>query len=99
MTYTIKLDGGKYTVINDSGNLDFRRHGEIWEFSQERFQCGLVLAMAHRIEELETAIKKSLDGSLDPQGRCRADGMANYIGHPMAAAWHYDLRKVLEQKP
>ena len=96
--YTIKLYGGKYTVINRNGTMEFLRNGEAWECSEERFQCGFVLAMAQRIEELETAIGSALYGSLDARGNRRQDGMTEYCGHQMIGAWEHDLRKALEQK-
>lgn len=54
METRIELEGGKYTVLHEYG-LNFRalRHGEEW---RDLTGDGLILAMAHRIEELEEAM-------------------------------------------
>lgn len=107
--YTIKLDGGKYTVINWSGILEFRRHGEDWPAAANLKGFGVVLAMVQRIEELEMAIGQVLNGSLKPVGAARQrDGLDSYIkfmdeqGYVVVGdirGWQTRLRNVLEQKP
>lgn len=102
MTYTLKLDGGKYTIINgahEGTGLEFRRYGEPWPAADDLKYTGVVLAMAYRIEELETAIRAALDGTLNSLGQRHANGMRHYLGHPMIGAWHHDLTHALEQKP
>lgn len=97
--YTIKLRDGKYTIINRFGQpLEMLRHGEAWPGADDLRFCNVLIAAADRIEELETALKAALDGSLDPQGTSRHNGMKAYRGHQMIAAWEHDLRRVLEQK-
>lgn len=45
----IELEGGKYTVVHDNGrNFHALRHGKKW---RDLTGDGLMLAMAHRIEE------------------------------------------------
>ncbi|MFZ6767809.1 hypothetical protein ACO0LM_12065 [Undibacterium sp. Di26W] len=53
---TITLEDGKYTIENNNGILSFSRHGEPW-YSGNDVHAGskLVLALVHRIEELEAA--------------------------------------------
>jgi hypothetical protein len=100
--YTISLDDGKYTVINDNGLLTLRRHGEDWPGGDKLRYSKLVLAMAQRIEELEIAIKSVIDGTLDSRGQREADGLRSYgtqsLDIPLRC-WESQLRKVLEQKP
>ena len=62
MTYTIKLAGGKYTVINELGSLRFLRYSEAWPAADDLKHTGVVLAMAQRIEELEMVIGDVLRG-------------------------------------
>lgn len=51
----VSLMDGKYTIIHDNGvNLRALRHGEPW---REMCGDGMILAMAHRIEELELRLK------------------------------------------
>jgi len=106
--YTISLGGGKYTVINRNGIMEFLRHGEAWQAAKD-LQCGVVLALAQRIEELETAIRDVLDGSLagNPERRV-FDGMGGYLPAPEGhidgcdascadvQAWYGTLNSVLE---
>jgi hypothetical protein len=100
--YTIGLDGGKYTVINDNGQLTFRRHSAAWPAADSLKHSGVVLAMAQRIEELEVAIGIVLRGTLDERGVRRADGMEPYAiaggpGSPVCG-WQAILIRALEQK-
>jgi hypothetical protein len=98
MTYTIKLNDGKYTVINDLGRLRALRYGQPW---RDLVGDGLFLAMAHRIEELEVAVKSVLNGTLIGQGIRNDDGMVNFGIDSVhrVAEWERRLRNVLEQKP
>lgn len=100
--YTIKLDGGKYTVIDHRTHMEFLRHGEAWPAADDLRHTGVVRAMLGRIEELEVAIKAVLDGELDERGvrGCSALGMSHFAASRTfsAAVWEANLRKVLEQK-
>jgi hypothetical protein len=101
--YTLKLDGGKYTVINDNGQMTFLRHGEPWPAADDLKHAGVVLAMAQRIEELEVAIGEVLNGSLDEQGTRAADGITSILSGVIAVRgtfcnWEDTLRRALEQK-
>lgn len=103
MSYLIKLDGGKYTVINDNGRMTILRNDEAWVAAEDLRHSGVVLAMAQRIEELEVAIKAVLDGELDERGvrGCKELGIRSYgtagTGIPLRQ-WETTLRNVLEQK-
>lgn len=58
---TINLDNGKYTVTNDNGLLKFNRYGEEWTSGNNAYSySGLVLALVHRVEELEETIQDML---------------------------------------
>jgi len=102
--YTLTLDGGKYTVTNDSGLLSFLRYGEAWPAAQESLaSANVVLALAQRIEELETAIRDVIDGSVDERGERGSDGIRSYGAeaqrpYPLRR-WETRLNNVLEQKP
>lgn len=103
-TYTISLDGGKYTVINEWGMpLQFLRHGETWPAANNLKHDKVVLAMAQRIEELEVAIKDVLDGPLLHSSRRDAlSGMAAVVRNfdvdnlHRVEQWEQRLRNVLE---
>lgn len=101
MSYTIKLDGGKYTVINDPGApLRFLHHGEPWPAVGRYNASNLERAMANRIEELETAIHCVVRGSKIAENCYADDGMVSYDegnGVPFKD-WETRLRNVLEQK-
>lgn len=102
MTYTIKLDGGKYTVINDEqAGLSFLRHGEAWPAADDLKHSGVVLAMAQRIEELETAVRDVLDGTIYQGSERNPDGMNKfpYNSNGLVDAWLKRLDATLEQKP
>lgn len=56
--YSIKLYDGKYTVINEHpGGLRILRYGEPWPAAEDMRWNNVMIAMAGRIEELETGIK------------------------------------------
>lgn len=104
MTYTIRLDGEKYTVTNDDNCLRFHMFG----LPQHHLPFGLVLAMAQRIEELEVAIKAVVDGSLQHSGIRAGNGLKHYggldhertlVSEVRMRKWEETLRDVLEQKP
>lgn len=97
--YTIKLDGGKYTVINHRNRLEFLRHDEPWPAGQQLSGAKVVHAMLDRIEELEMAIGQVLHGSLS-RGQRNGDGMNSYVKlGPDGESWKARLTAVLEQKP
>lgn len=101
MSYTIKLDGGKYTVINHHDRLEYLRDGKPVQQGSYVINDAHALAMSRRIEELEVAIKAVLDGTLQMDGRRWPDGMAHkdeLLEEPEVAAWQRTLRNVLEQK-
>lgn len=58
MEYKIVLEDGKYTVTNCNGTLGFKRYGGPWPAADDFLQSGVVLALAQRIEELETELHK-----------------------------------------
>lgn len=61
-SYRIVLDGGKYSIFNVNGILTFERYGEAWPAANSDLgHSGVVLAMAQRIEELETQLAQSKD--------------------------------------
>lgn len=104
--YTVNLAGGKYTVINRFGQpLEFLRHGEAWPAADSLRFVGVVLAMAHRIEELEVAIKSVLDGPVDARGaRSHGEGLTSFsrvysCAGDLWPTWEKRLRNALEQKP
>lgn len=108
-SYTMNLEGGKYTVIHDytGAGLSFLRGGEPWPAADDLKYSKVVGAMASRIEELEMAIGQVINGSLDEHGRRRADGMINAPCDPRTAValaphqndWQDRLQAVLEQRP
>lgn len=107
-SYTMSLEGGKYTVIHDytGAGLSFLRHGEAWPVVDDLKYSKVVGAMASRIEELEMAIGQVINGSLDERGNRRLDGMANAPCDPRTAValapyqndWQDRLQAVLEQR-
>lgn len=102
--YTIKLDGGKYTVISHNyphgSRLEFLRHGEAWPAGDQLSGAKVVHALVDRIEELEKAIGQVLRGSLDGRGQRAGDGMDSYVKlGPDAERWRERLTAVLGQKP
>lgn len=56
--YVIKVD--KYEITNTNGILSVTRNGEFWD--RNLVGDGLVLALVHRIEELETALDEKNKG-------------------------------------
>lgn len=52
------LDDGKYTIENDNGTLNFKRHGEAWPAADDLRYTKIVSVMVHRIEELEDALAR-----------------------------------------
>lgn len=55
----ITIDGGKYTIVNelnDGGGLRALRNGEEW---RDLTGDGMVLAMYHEIEQLQTQISEA----------------------------------------
>lgn len=103
MAYTIKLDGGKYTVISHNGWMELLRYDEAWPAADDLKHVGVVRAMADRIEELEVAIKAVLDGELDERGvrGCQELGIAHYRESAWSVPlrqWETTLRNVLDQK-
>lgn len=102
MTYTIKLAGGKYTVINHTNRLEFLRHGEAWPGADRDLQHNnIIYAMAQRIEELELAIKSVVRGTTIAKDCYADDGMVSYDANNFVPFkdWEKRLRNVLEQKP
>lgn len=53
----IVLEGGKYTVVRDGGNMHALRHGEPW---RDLTGDKLVGALCARIDELEAAARAPL---------------------------------------
>lgn len=96
--YTISLDNGKYTIVNDNGIMTFLRYGEAWPAADNLKHSKVVLAMAQRIEALECAIGEVLNGSLDVRGCRRGDGMTLLDDREDVATWRERLRRALEQK-
>jgi hypothetical protein len=96
--YTVTLRDKKYTITNKRAGLELRRHSEPWPGADDLRFCNVLIAAVERIEELEVALRNTLDGTTDTQGCRKYGGMRDYLGHQMIGAWHYDLRKVLEQK-
>lgn len=98
--YTITLSDGKYTVINRRNQLEFLRYGEAWlEASDLRF-TNVVVAMAQRIEELETAIHEVVRGTAIAKDCYADDGMVSYDADNFVPfkVWEKRLRNALEQK-
>ena len=89
MSYSIKLEHGKYLVVNDNGSLTILRHGAEWPAAEELKHVGIVLSLAQRIEELEVAIGAVMNGSLDSRGMCNGDGLKNFQGR-------YDVPRVID---
>lgn len=52
--YEVKLDDGKYTLINDNGQLSCLRYGEVW---RESIHDNVMLALIHAYEELEEKLR------------------------------------------
>lgn len=97
--YTISLCDGKYTVIDHRDRLEYLRDGRPAQPTLP-VNCGVIFALARRIEELEVTIKAVLDGTLDEESGLRAsNGMESYgrLG-PDAQRWEAILRNALEQK-
>lgn len=67
MSYSIKLEKGKYLIVNDNNSLTILRNGLDWPAADQLKHVGLVLALAQRIEELEKQLRKVLDASQDPK--------------------------------
>lgn len=67
MSYTIKLEQGKYLIRNDNGSLTILRHGVDWPAAEDLKHVGIVLALAQRIEALETVVRTFLDTTFDDQ--------------------------------
>lgn len=99
MSYTIRLKEGKYLVTNDNGSLTILRRGEDWPAAEEIKHDKVVLALAQRIEELETTIRAVVGGTLICGSVRNDDGMRNFGIDSVhrVAAWEATLRKVLEQ--
>lgn len=98
MSYTIKLEQGKYLIINDNGSLTILRNGEPWPAAEELKHVKLVGALAARIEELEMAIGAVVNGTLNERGVRRGDGTGNFTQcFAPTEKWDTALRKVLDQ--
>lgn len=102
MLYQIKLEKGKYLIVNDNGSLTILRHGLPWPAADNLKHAKLVLCLAQRIEELEETIRAVVDGELDERGvrGCGGLGMAHFSQRSPSFAsqvWEQKLRNVLEQ--
>jgi hypothetical protein len=108
--YTIKLDGGKYTVISHryphGSRLEFLRHGEAWPAGDQLSGAKVVHAMLDRIEELEKAIASVVHGPPQANGLRIREETPSWVaaqGHKCAESimvgWHNTLKNALEQKP
>lgn len=99
MSYTIKLEQGKYIVINDNGSLTILRGGEPWPAAEELKHVKLVGALAARIQELEVTIRAVTHGTLITGEVRLDDGMRNFdpCNLQCVAEWEAKLRNVLKQ--
>lgn len=103
MSYTIKLEQGKYLIRNDNGSLTILRNGEDWPAAEELKHVKLVGSLAARIQELEETVRNVVDGSLVGDVRYQ-DGTSHFLNRyspPQlihVKTWETTLRNVLEQK-